>query len=80
MLVKISTNKQHWIKGLIVGFNPITERFLVADPERGNILGYTFMADLDENIIPRNELERIKAEQRSIAIGALSNLRSQFSV
>jgi hypothetical protein len=80
MRVKISMNKQYWIAGVVCGFNPITERFLIASPQDGRLLAYNFIANLDEEIISESELEQIKKEQREIAIQSLSNLRSKFSV
>jgi hypothetical protein len=78
--VKISMNKQYWIEGVVVGFNPITERFLIASPQDGRLLAYNFISDLDEEIISESELEQIKKEQKEIAVQSLSNLRSKFSV
>ena len=77
--VKISMNKQHWIQGVIAGFNPITERFLIVCPEKGNLLAYNFISDLDENIISQSELLEIKREQKQIALKELSKLKSKFS-
>lgn len=78
--VKISMNNLYWTRGLIVGYNPITERFLIVDPEKGNLLGYNYIADLDENVISQTELLEIKREQKQIAIQYLSELRTKFSV
>lgn len=78
--VKISMNNQYWTRGLIVGYNPITERLLIVDPEKGNLLAYNFIADLDENVISQTELLEIKREQKQIAIQSLSELRTKFSV
>jgi hypothetical protein len=80
MKVKISMNKQYWIEGVVAGFNPITERFLIASPQYGRLLAYNFISDLDEEIISESELEKIKKEQKEIAVQSLSNLRSKFSV
>lgn len=75
ILVKASQDKgHHYFKVAVVGFNPITKRFLVADPETGGLRSYDHLANLDESAMTYCDFIKLKDSNKEEMMNSLVNI------